>query len=149
MWIILYIVAHWLFCWNYCVCSIELKRKITVDYQSSKQKKIFTYQNIELGVSVLILISFTLTASLIVNSMNSLYYQVLILTFQSISLIFLTLALIRIRSMINNHPVFKLSNRAMYAHWLLLVLAQLLCILLFIYRIVITRHPNSANDTRY
>lgn len=127
------ISAHWLFCWNYFVCSIELKRKITVDYQPRKQKKIFTYQNIEFGVPVLIIISFTLTDSLIVNSINSLCYHVLFATFMSISLIFLTLALIRIRSMINNHPVFKLSNRAMYTHWLLLFLAQLLCIVLSIY----------------
>ena len=37
----------------------------------------------------------------------------------------------------------------MYSHWLLLALGQLLCILFFVYQIVISRHPNGVNDVKY
>ena len=37
----------------------------------------------------------------------------------------------------------------MYSHWLLLALGQLLCILFFVYQIVIGRHPDGVRDANY
>jgi len=97
--IILYVEAHWLFCWHYYDCSVEVKRRISFNYDNvdnGQKEKLSVHQKIELGVTALIVISFTLTAFLVVDYMNSLWYFSLIIMFQSISLICLTIALIRI-----------------------------------------------------
>ena len=38
IWIILYVEAHWLFCWHYFVCSVEVKRRISFNYDLNKPK---------------------------------------------------------------------------------------------------------------
>lgn len=104
---------------------------------------------VELSVTALIVISFTVCSIVVPDFLNTLWYDCLILGFQSLSLIFLTLALIRIQAMIKNHPVFKLSNKAMYLHWAFLAFGQLLCILFFIVQILIERNPDAVRDTNY
>jgi len=37
----------------------------------------------------------------------------------------------------------------MYSHWLFLALGQFLCIILFVYQIVIGRHPNGVRGANY
>ena len=34
VWTILYVEAHWLFCWHYYVCSVEVKRRISFNYET-------------------------------------------------------------------------------------------------------------------
>ena len=105
------------------MCSAEVKRRISFYYELAPAKdKISNYEVVELTVTALIVVAFALCPFLVVDFTNSLWYQGLILLFQSLSLICLTWALARIQVMIKNHPVFKLSNTAMYSHWVLLAL---------------------------
>lgn len=96
-WISLYISAHWLFCWNYYVCSADVKRRMQNNYDDLQhQQNTLMYKRIELYGVILITLGFTLVALFVDDPSDSLYYAILILTFQSINLTFLTLALIRI-----------------------------------------------------
>lgn len=100
IWVIMYVEAHWLFCWHYFLSTVLVQRSISFDYELDEKPKLFDFKIIELGVSVLIVVSFSLSAIFVDNYWNSLWYDSLILGFQSISLICLTIALIRIHVMI-------------------------------------------------
>lgn len=104
---------------------------------------------IEITLAALIVISLTFCAILSSNEKFSFWSNGLTLFFLTLSLVCLTWALIRIRNLIKNHPVFKLSNKSMYLHWLCLTMSQLLCITLFIVQIAISKRPDSVKDQPY
>lgn len=80
IWTILYVEAHWLFCWHYYECSIEVQRSISFDFRTSREK-FSRNQKIEIAVTLLIVVAFTLNAILVPDFINSLYYDCLILFF--------------------------------------------------------------------
>ncbi len=81
IWTILYVEAHWLFCWHYFVCAVEVKRRISFNYENVPKPKISKFQIIEIVVSSLIVIAFTLNAIFVIDYLSSLWYESLILVF--------------------------------------------------------------------
>lgn len=81
IWTIFYVEAHWLFCWHYYVCAVEVKRRISFNYETTPKPKVSNFVIVELVISGLIVIAFTLNAILVVDYIQSLWYESLILCF--------------------------------------------------------------------